>query len=54
MLVLGNNPAVCYPNTDTVVAALKKLELLVVSEIFMTPTAEPKPIRGWSAFHTAT
>lgn len=40
MLVVGNNPAVCYPNTETVTAALKKLELLVVSEIFMTPTAE--------------
>jgi thiosulfate reductase / polysulfide reductase chain A len=40
MIVVGNNPAVCYPDTEAVVAALKKLDLLVVSEIFMTPTAE--------------
>ncbi|MEV5408773.1 molybdopterin-dependent oxidoreductase [Thermopolyspora sp. NPDC052614] len=40
MLVLGNNPAVCYPDTASVTAALRKLDLLVVSEIFMTPTAE--------------
>lgn len=40
MLVIGNNPAVCYPNTKIVTEALRKLELLVVSEIFMTPTAE--------------
>jgi anaerobic selenocysteine-containing dehydrogenase len=39
MLVTGNNPAVCYPNTAEVTAALRKLDLLVVSEIFMTPTA---------------
>jgi anaerobic selenocysteine-containing dehydrogenase len=39
MLVSGNNPAVCYPNTAEVTAALRKLDLLVVSEIFMTPTA---------------
>jgi anaerobic selenocysteine-containing dehydrogenase len=39
MIVIGNNPAVCYPKTEAVVAALKQLDLLVVSEIFMTPTA---------------
>jgi anaerobic selenocysteine-containing dehydrogenase len=39
MIVVGNNPAVCYPNTRTVMAALRKLELLAVSDIFMTPTA---------------
>ena len=39
MIVIGNNPAVCYPNTAEVTAALRKLDLLVVSEIFMTPTA---------------
>jgi anaerobic selenocysteine-containing dehydrogenase len=39
LLVVGNNPAVCYPNTGAVTAALRKLDLLVVSEIFMTPTA---------------
>jgi anaerobic selenocysteine-containing dehydrogenase len=40
MIVVGNNPATCYPNTAAVSAALRKLDLLVVSEIFMTPTAE--------------
>jgi thiosulfate reductase / polysulfide reductase chain A len=39
MLVIGNNPAVCYPDTAEVTSALRKLDLLVVSEIFMTPTA---------------
>ncbi len=39
LLVVGNNPAVCYPNTAAVTEALRKLDLLVVSEIFMTPTA---------------
>jgi len=39
MIVVGNNPAVCYPNTQTVVAALQRLDLLVVSDIFLTPTA---------------
>lgn len=39
MVVIGNNPAVCYPKTQSVVAALKRLDLLVVSDIFMTPTA---------------
>jgi anaerobic selenocysteine-containing dehydrogenase len=39
MVVVGNNPAVCYPNTRRVMEALRKLELLAVSDIFMTPTA---------------
>ena len=39
LLVVGNNPAVCYPNTDHVTDALMGLDLLVVNEIFMTPTA---------------
>jgi thiosulfate reductase / polysulfide reductase chain A len=39
MIVVGNNPAVCYPNTRAVMAALRELDLLVVSDIFMTPTA---------------
>ena len=39
LLVVGNNPAVCYPNTETVTEALMGLDLLVVNEIFMTPTA---------------
>lgn len=33
------NPVVAVENTGTIVAALKKLDLLVVSELFMTPTA---------------
>src|SRR6266404_154793 len=40
LIVVGNNTATCYPNTPTVVAALRKLDLLVVQDIFMTPTAE--------------
>lgn len=40
LVVIGNNPAVCYPATASIVAAMKRLDLLVVSEIFMTPTAE--------------
>lgn len=39
MLVVGNNPAVTYANTAEITSALRKLDLLVVSEIFMTPTA---------------
>lgn len=39
MFVVGNNPAVCYPDTSEVTSALRKLDFLVVSEIFMTPTA---------------
>jgi anaerobic selenocysteine-containing dehydrogenase len=39
LLVIGNNPAVTYTGTAEVNAALRKLDLLVVSEIFMTPTA---------------
>ena len=40
LIVVGNNTATCYPNTPVVVEALRKLELLVVQDIFMTPTAE--------------
>ncbi len=36
MLVVGNNPAVTYTNTVEITSALRKLDLLVVSEIFMT------------------
>jgi len=34
------NPMVTYPDTEKVYKALMKLELIVVSEIFMTPTAD--------------
>ncbi len=38
--VLGEDPVLSEPNTDKVVASLKKLEFLVVQEIFMTETAK--------------
>ena len=40
LLVIGGNPAVTMPNHSRVEDALKKLELLVVSELFMTRTAQ--------------
>jgi anaerobic selenocysteine-containing dehydrogenase len=40
MVVVGSNLATTYPNTARVLEALSKLELLVVHDIFMTPTAE--------------
>ncbi|HZG58770.1 molybdopterin oxidoreductase family protein [Paenibacillus sp.] len=39
MLVLGSNPLVSSPNAHRVEAALKKLELLVVIDLFETETA---------------
>jgi anaerobic selenocysteine-containing dehydrogenase len=39
LLVFGNNPLVSVANSTEVYDALRKLELLVVSELFMTPTA---------------
>jgi thiosulfate reductase / polysulfide reductase chain A len=39
-IVVGNNTVTCFPNTKRVIEAMKKLELLVVQDIFMTPTAE--------------
>jgi len=38
--VQGSNPALTWPNTSKVISALKTLELLVVSDLFMTETAE--------------
>lgn len=38
-LVMGTNPMLSYPNTTRVRAALEKLQLLVVMDLFMTPTA---------------
>ena len=40
LVVVGSNVVTTYPNTARVIEALKKLELLVVHDIFMTPTAE--------------
>lgn len=40
MIVVGSNVVTTYPNTKMIVEALKKLDLLVVHELFMTPTAQ--------------
>lgn len=39
MFVLGGNPAVCVPDQDEIVRALKDLELLVVVDPYMTASA---------------
>jgi anaerobic selenocysteine-containing dehydrogenase len=39
-IVVGNNTVTCFPNTARIIEAMKKLDLLVVQDIFMTPTAE--------------
>lgn len=40
LITVGSNLVTTYPNTARVIEALQKLELLVVHDIFMTPTAE--------------
>jgi anaerobic selenocysteine-containing dehydrogenase len=40
LLVIGGNPAVTMPNHRRVDEALRKLDLLVVAELFMTRTAQ--------------
>ena len=40
MIIDGTNPALTWPNSTKVVEALKKVEFLVVMDIFMTTTAE--------------
>jgi len=40
MIVQAANPALTWPDSGKVRRALEKLELLVVSDMFMTPTAE--------------
>lgn len=40
LIVVGSNVVTTYPNTAQVIEALKKLDLLVVHDMFMTPTAE--------------
>ena len=39
LYIMGENPAVSDPDTSHVIKALKKLELLVVQDIFLTSTA---------------
>ncbi len=38
--IMGENPVVSDPDADHVVKALEKLELLIVQDIFLTPTAK--------------
>ena len=40
MLVMAANPTETCANTNVVIKALKKLDFLVVADLFMTPTAE--------------
>jgi anaerobic selenocysteine-containing dehydrogenase len=40
MLIMAANPALTSPNSQEVIAALKKLDFLAVADIFMTQTAE--------------
>ncbi len=40
MYIMGENPVITDPNTHHTVEALKKLDFLVVQDIFMTETAE--------------
>ena len=40
MIIDGTNPVLTWPNSSRVVEALKKVEFLVVMDLFMTPTAE--------------
>ncbi len=40
LYVLGENPVISDPDTNHVIKALKKAELLVVQDIFLTPTAK--------------
>jgi len=38
--IMGENPVVSDPDADNVVKALEKLDLLIVQDIFLTPTAK--------------
>jgi thiosulfate reductase / polysulfide reductase chain A len=40
LVAIGTNVVTTYPNTQMVIEALKSLDLLVVHDIFMRPTAE--------------
>lgn len=39
LYIMGENPVISDPDSDSVVAALKKLDLLIVQDIFLTETA---------------
>jgi anaerobic selenocysteine-containing dehydrogenase len=39
-LVFGNNPLLTYANSKVVLESLKKLEFLMIMDLFMTPSAE--------------
>ena len=40
LYIMGENPVQSDPDTSHVIHALEKAELLVVQDIFLTPTAE--------------
>ena len=40
LMVMASNPALTCANTNFVIKALKKLDLLVATDLFMTPTAK--------------
>lgn len=40
LIVQGGNPVLTWPNTNKVIDAFQKLDLLVVSDLFMTETAK--------------
>ncbi|MBA7562105.1 Acetylene hydratase [subsurface metagenome] len=40
MIIDGSNPVLTWPNTNRAKEALKKVEFLVVMDLFMTPTTE--------------
>jgi anaerobic selenocysteine-containing dehydrogenase len=40
LIVQGSNPVLTWPNTNKVIQAFKRLDLLVVSDLFMTKTAK--------------
>jgi len=40
LIIQGSNPVLTWPNTNKVIDAFEKLDLLVVSDLFMTETAK--------------
>jgi len=40
LIIQGGNPVLTWPNTNKVIQAFEKLDLLVVSDLFMTQTAK--------------
>ncbi len=51
MYIQGGNPLLSYANARETLSALKKLDFLAVSEIFLTPTAQMADILLPSATH---